>query len=633
MSRFLAPAAVVLILFTIYTWTMAPGTFWIDSAAFATCNAILGMPHSPSFPLYTLLGRAVTVLLPVSAAMASNIYSTVVSVIGGVLFYGILILLMRPIAGMESRRQLAAATGTVFAFLTIPIWQSAGRAEVYALQTTLSLAVVYSFLRSVGDADDSRRIRFALAAIFFQSLAFANHSLLALATVPLIVATPFYLGWQKIKAKFFGLLVGSTIIFAIGLSPYLYLPLRASQNPAVNSGQPKTIALAAKAITRSGEDYYPEMPAVAPNYAHRAFKQMQFLFEQTTGLILLALIGGIYIAFRERFRPFFLLWLVIVLGFAISVWAVDFLMVNFDIVAYTSLTVLLIIAGAFFVLYRLMVQFRNRPIILTAAPIILMLLALSQFSINLYACDLTGTKGPDRLAQQLLERSPQNAMLVVDDDNVILPLWFYCHALKERPDLRLVLSGALYRPSYRGELRDLYPDLHYPEVFKNYKIDDIGSAIHQLCSLNAAERPILVQYGSPGVEADMLIPDGLLFRYRESLGADRMIAIDPTTTMLDSLIIGSTDLLSKDFVGRMAFNYGVYFEKARRPAMALECFQYAVDTDVNPDYLLRLGVAALGTGHEEEAVKLLQEALNTGDGSPNAEKILTMIAEKKVTQP
>jgi len=626
MSRILAPLLVFAILMAIYTWTMVPGNFWVDSAAFATCNAILGLPHSPSFPLYTILGRVMTIILPVSADIASNLYSAFTSAAAGVMIYFILLLLCEPIDRLQAIRRVAAAAGALFACLTIPIWQSSTRPEVYSLQVLVTLVIVFLFIRTVRAAG-GRKITYALATIFVQGLSFTNHSLMALITMPLVIALPFCIPrqlWRDNAAKY---VVSGICLFCIGFSVYAYLPLRANQDPAINSGQPKTFKAAFQAISRTGEDYYPPAPVPQVNYLERAGKQARFLFDQTTGLVLLTLFGGILIAYRERNLSAILLWFLIPLGFAITVWAIDFLMVNFDIVAYTAPSMVLIVILAFYCLYRLIAQFRQRDIIRKTAPVVMILLVVSQFSINLFAGDLSGVRGPDRLARSILSRAPANAIIILDDDSAILPLWYHCFVNGERTDVSLVLSGAIYRPAYRGELRHLYPNLRYPKEFSVHKINDLKTAIHQFCELNAPDHPILVEFGTPGVEAAQLIPDGILFRYASSQGAPDLLSVEPTPATLDSLVAGATDLLSKDFVGRMAFNLGVYFQRTQKPEKALDFFQYAINTDINPDYLLNLGVAALNSGHREEAMALLREASKTGDGSAQAEKILGMLSE------
>jgi len=49
-------AAVMLGALTLYLNTVCPTVYWYDSAEFASAAAVLGIPHPPGYPIYTLLG-------------------------------------------------------------------------------------------------------------------------------------------------------------------------------------------------------------------------------------------------------------------------------------------------------------------------------------------------------------------------------------------------------------------------------------------------------------------------------------------------------------------------------------------------------------------------------------------------
>ncbi len=630
MKRFVIPAGIFVVLMAVYFWTMAPGSFWIDSAAFAACNYILGLPHSPSFPLYTVLGRTVDLLLPADPARAANIFSALAAALGAVFFYLILETLLVPIKLSTGLKKLAAIAGTFYAFLTVPIWQSAVRAEVYSLQILLSVLVIYLFIKAVNDTDANRQLKLALASVFFQGLSFANHSLLALITLPLIISLPFMAspainGFNKVK-----LAGAAVLIFALAVSFYIYLPLRSNRNPAINSGRPQTIGATFRAVTRTGESYLPTAPAVRINYLKRVGKMLGFLYEQTGGLALLGFITALVVFIRRRHKALLMLAILIPLGFAATIWAADFQPLNFDIVAYSGLPLILLIMMAFYGLSYLAQKAFQRTGIGRLVPLVFILMVFFQLSGNLYASDLAGTAGPDRTAYIILEEAPPNAILLLNEDNVVLPLWYHCLALRKRPDLAVISAGALYRPTYRDEVRYLYPNLNYPPEFDDYRIRDLGRAMQSFCRLNEEVRPIMVQFGVPGIGAADLLPSGFLFRYGRNENADESDRKYPSPALLDYIADGATDLLTKDFVARTAFNYGVYFDRLGQSESAYRFFEYAIETDDgNPDYLLRLGVAFLKAGQRDKAILLLEEAAKTGAGCPEAERLLKQINDRK----
>ncbi len=627
MKRITAPAAVLLILLALYVWTLAPGNFWVDSAAFTTCNEILGLPHAPSFPLYTITGRVIHTILPVNPAIASNIYSALTSAFGGVVLYYLLLLLIQKLVVGVKHIRLTAGCGTIFAFLTLPVWQSSVRAEVYSLQILLMLIVMYTSLK-VLLADKNTDYRFQLIAAFTQGLAFANHSLIALLTVPLVGIVLFSgLRSRPIRARIKNLAIAS-VLFFLALSLYLYLPVRANQDPQVNSGQPKTIQQAYNSITRSGEDYLPQNAIPQADYFDR-FKNLSiFVFDQTGGLIIVGCIFAIFLAVKRRNRTVYYLFGTSLTGFAVTVWAADFRLYNFDIVAYAAIPLVLLIALAFLGLYYAVQRLRDKPHIARYAPLIFILMAFFEFYGNLYAADLSATSGPDVLAESILQHAPANAIVIVNEDDIVLPLWYHCYALGKRPDIAIISAGALYRPDYRRQVRQNYPNLIYPESFKNRIIKDLPSSLIEFYGANG-NRPIQVQFGTPGFNVEKLYPDGFLFRYTEQ-GIESRPQADEIAHIYEAVAGTATDLLTKEFLGRNSFNTGIYFEHLGMPDEAYLFFQYAIEIDDNnPDYLLRLGIAFLDAGRTDDAVALLIQATETGNGCPEAEKILERLEARK----
>ena len=633
MKQVAVPSGIFILLLAIYIWTMAPGNFWIDSAAFTACNEILGLPHSPGFPLYTVLGRSVDSLLPTDPATAGNLYSALAAAAGGVVLYLILNLLLIPLRIPSYFRPLASAGGALFAFLSLPVWQSAVRAEVYALQILLALTVLYLFLKSYRAEIPSDKIKFALAAVFIQGLSMTNHSLLAMITMPLILALPFLIGRRLLRSGLLKFMAAAIIFFGVAVSFNLFLPIRSNHDPAINSGQPKTIAATLQSITRTGEDYLPSVPAPAPDYFKRAEKLAAFVFDQTGVLILLGLAAGLFVAVRKKQKALLMLALLIPPGFAITVWAADFRLLNFDIVAYSALPLILIIAAAFYGLAYLAARVTELGRLGRLIPMVFILMVFFQFSGNLYSADLSGSAGPDRTAAIILEEAPPNAILLLNEDNIVLPLWYHCLALNKRLDVAVISAGALYRPTYRNELRVLYPHLNYPEEFGTYKIENLGSAIASFCKLNENWRPIMVQFGVPGIAAADLIPQGFLFRYAPDGARDELSVKYPLPALLDYIADGATDLLTKDFIARTAFNYGVYFDRVGHTESAFDFFEYAVSADSdNPNYMLQLGIAFLNGGRLKEALMMLEGAAVTGDGCPEAEALILQIKNRKYGQ-
>ena len=111
-----------------------------DSLEFQVVLPTLGIAHPSGYPLYTLLGKLVTVLIPFrDPAGRANLLSALAAAVAIAILY----LVAKRFAG--SRPAAAVATA---AFAISPAWWSqATLAEVYALHGLLMILFIYLLLR------------------------------------------------------------------------------------------------------------------------------------------------------------------------------------------------------------------------------------------------------------------------------------------------------------------------------------------------------------------------------------------------------------------------------------------------------------------------------------------------------
>ena len=126
----------------LYVATAAPtvATVFDDSLEFHVVLPTLGIAHPSGYPLYTLLGKLATAIIPFrDPAGRANLLSA----LAAALAIAILYLVARRFAG--SRPAAAVATA---AFAISPAWWSqATLAEVYALHGLLMILFIYLLLR------------------------------------------------------------------------------------------------------------------------------------------------------------------------------------------------------------------------------------------------------------------------------------------------------------------------------------------------------------------------------------------------------------------------------------------------------------------------------------------------------
>ncbi len=126
----------------LYAVTAAPSvaTLFDDSLEFHVILPTLGIAHPSGYPLYTLLGKLFTLLLPCrDPAGRANLLSA----LAAALTVGLLYLAARRLAGSRP----AALTATVAFALSPAWWSQATLAEVYALHGLLVAIFIYCLLR------------------------------------------------------------------------------------------------------------------------------------------------------------------------------------------------------------------------------------------------------------------------------------------------------------------------------------------------------------------------------------------------------------------------------------------------------------------------------------------------------
>lgn len=242
-----------------------------DKGELAAVASTLGIAHPTGYPTLTLLGYGFTRLLPIRPVLALNLLAALL----GAASAGLLAWVFYRLLGILASGSTPALTPPFqvlyagFAALSVALsetwWSQVTGFESYALQTLLIALVTYLFLRymeeEVGPQDQKvvppplshtrfgRLCRFGflpkmgkppygICFAFALGLAFTNHLMTAFLLPSFLVYFLWRSGlkWLTLK-RLFALLPG----FLVGLTPYLYLPLRASMQPAIQWGDPTTL--------------------------------------------------------------------------------------------------------------------------------------------------------------------------------------------------------------------------------------------------------------------------------------------------------------------------------------------------------------------------------------------------------
>jgi hypothetical protein len=250
------PLACSLAALVVYILTLSPTVTFTDAGELATVAVTLGVAHPTGYPLFTILAHLWTLVpLPVTQIYKLNLFAAVCTSLSAIVFFKTTVLLLgkfnrdvplpakpqqdkkkkskaTPLLTEPVRLLIAAAVTLTYSFADT-IWSQATAIEVYSLHLVMLNLAIYYFLRATLSDDEKRSEKYYLIWAAVLGLAFANH----LTTVLLAPAMLFgYFRRNKFTPQAFRRIAVMAVPFLLGLSVYLYLPIRSGQNPLLDWG-------------------------------------------------------------------------------------------------------------------------------------------------------------------------------------------------------------------------------------------------------------------------------------------------------------------------------------------------------------------------------------------------------------
>lgn len=279
-----------------YLWTLAPTvTFW-DAGEFIAASRTLGIPHPPGTPLFVLLTHVWGTLFPFGEyAWRTNLFSAILSAAGSAFWFLVAHETLRralrggdPVTGRWLALGGAAAAALVagFAFTT---WQNSNETEVYMVATLTIAAASWLALRWRAHRGTPRATKILLLIVYLAGVSIGNHLLALLAgpglvaflvaelrnhpaatagqrqrevaevavvagvwallvgvglgnTAIIIVGAAGFLGALAlaVRGRVGGFALFTLAIALVGVTPYLFLYIRAGQGPFINEADPST---------------------------------------------------------------------------------------------------------------------------------------------------------------------------------------------------------------------------------------------------------------------------------------------------------------------------------------------------------------------------------------------------------
>lgn len=222
---YLAALVSAIAILAVYIATLPPTVSGEDSGELITAAYTLGIPHPPGYPAWCILAHPFT-YLPFGTVAWRVALSSAVFGAGAAFFVALTTI------KLTSSRLGGCVAALLFAF-SKDAWEQSIIAEVYALNALFIAACVFLLIEWY----ETRRNLPLLIFAFLYGLSLANHSTTRLLgpAFLLFVLVIDPVPWKR--WKLYGACIGLSLV---GLSAFLYLPIRSLANPPMDWGNPET---------------------------------------------------------------------------------------------------------------------------------------------------------------------------------------------------------------------------------------------------------------------------------------------------------------------------------------------------------------------------------------------------------
>ncbi len=448
MGHGIAPALAGIGPLLVYLLTMAPDLGSIDSGELATVCTNLQVAHPTGYPLYALLGRLATLVLPGSTPIARlNLLSVLLASLSGLFAFFLfrsLVERIRPSAPALHRDLLALGSAWIWS-VHPALWSQAVGNEVHSLQAAIVSAVLVAAVW-----DKSRKTR--LLVVYLSALGLANH-MTFFYLLPGLILWGLLLG-IRCRPTGASLFWGGVLLW-VPLLLYLYLPLRSATEPLLDWGNPTSPERLFRHVAAS--QYRVWFFASTESFAANLGNWLgEFRSLPNLPLWIFGLIGAARLARRDP-ETFCLL----IGGFLVgSIWASGYEIHDLEpyyLVPRLCLASIAVAGASSLMPSNMAPKWRVVPLVVPIVTAVLLTgLRWSEQSRR-------GDRFVRLYAESLLQSLPQNSILLTRHwDMVVSPALYLQQVEGIRPDLTVVDVELLRRSWYFPQLRRTDPELLAP---------------------------------------------------------------------------------------------------------------------------------------------------------------------------
>lgn len=461
-----------LLTFFVYLQTMSRSISYIDGGEITTDLWTLGIPHPTGYPLFMILGY-LFLHIPFfhEVAARANLFAAVCTSVAVGIFYLVffraqIILAPNRVPSLRKKSKTSeglrlpparddirvtrwsSLIGALVLAFSSTFWYQSTSIESYPLELVLFGLIMFVWL---GFYTHPVRSRAFLAGLVL-GLGFTNHM-----TTVLTVPGLLFLLILAYREKKFRLTLLSYVVLG-GFLPsllYLYLPIRASQSPLMDWGNPDTLQRFIWQVT--GKQFRTWMFSSFEVFQHQLGVFFSSLYTEYRLSIMAVILGFIVTFFSHRK----LFWWIVLLAAGDLAYAANYSIHNISsyfLLAYVSLSLFAVI-GFRFVLER----FAPAKSLTIFSAFLLVLFPGISAAANYSKVNESDDYSVEMYTKDILTSLPQNSVVLSFQwDDFVAASLYYQHVDKIRPDIIVIDKELLRRSWYAAQVHERYPFLFPP---------------------------------------------------------------------------------------------------------------------------------------------------------------------------
>ncbi|MFH1414581.1 MAG: DUF2723 domain-containing protein [Elusimicrobiota bacterium] len=519
-----------------------------DSGELITSATTLSIAHSPGYPVYMVLGKLATVIggvFDINPAWSVNLLSS----IAGAFTAFFIVLLLFEITG----NMAASVLGSLIAVFAHMNWYLAVVAEMYSLN--LMFVAILLYLLYTG--------RYGSFS-FIAGLMLGNHLTSLFAFLPMAV-------YVLIPGNKKPAVIKNCLYFALGLSVYIYLPVRAAAGPFTNWGDPSTLAGLWKVVTRSAYghtlDLVSKEVTLKQVFMPHILLFVKSVIRDISPFALVLSSGGIYLSLKTGKRDQKLFSVILIAIFLLTGPFFLFMAkmpVNPHAVAIVEVgymipeLVLALFAGIGFAAVLGFIKKKN---VRTGVVFLSMLIPAANVYRIYPQVDMSSNYIARDYAHDILNSVEKRAAVIMRRDHTLFALWYLKDIEGFRKDVMVLSKGLLSAAWYRQKLQIDHNEVKWKKDFINDE-----EYMEWFYGVYSGIAPVyMTPAAAGGLSEDFykkyrLVPYGLLLKM---VPADTDYDPDAALEKIDAAYrfdaglynLDTADFFTKDFIGLYAKFY------------------------------------------------------------------------------